>query len=139
MVSWEGSLHRIVSLKFSFVNIPKSLLQKDHLTVFPQTQNTEEATRKCADITDRLLLLEQEVGRNREDSRKSKAEVERLMLALREAEMEKLSKEKKIADLERWGSQNLGLAHIYQKTLRGRAKGTAFLKEPDSSVLFMKK
>ncbi|TNM87017.1 hypothetical protein fugu_007247 [Takifugu bimaculatus] len=64
------------------------------------TQNTEEATRKCADITDRLRLLEQEVARNREDSRKSKAEVERLMLALREAEMEKLSKEKKIADLE---------------------------------------
>ncbi|XP_029689078.1 ERC protein 2 isoform X2 [Takifugu rubripes] len=67
------------------------------------TQNTEEATRKCADITDRLRLLEQEVARNREDSRKSKAEVERLMLALREAEMEKLSKEKKIADLERPG------------------------------------
>lgn len=41
------------------------------------------------------------MARNREESRKSKAEVERLMLALREAEMDKLSKEKKIADLER--------------------------------------
>lgn len=67
----------------------------------PQTQNTEETSRKCADITDRLRLLEQEVARNREESGKSKAEVERLMSALREAERDKLSKEKKIADLER--------------------------------------
>lgn len=71
-------------------------------TVFrPQIQNTEEASRKCTDITDRLRLLEQEVARNREESGKSKAEVERLMSALREAEMDKLSKENKIADLER--------------------------------------
>lgn len=41
------------------------------------------------------------MARNREESGKSKAEVERLMAALRDAEMEKLCKEKKIADLER--------------------------------------
>ncbi|KAM3617334.1 uncharacterized protein V6R79_004965 [Siganus canaliculatus] len=64
-------------------------------------QSTDEAVRKCPDITDRLRLLEQEVARNREESGKSKAEVERLMTALRDAEMDKSCKEKKIADLER--------------------------------------
>lgn len=50
---------------------------------------------------DRLRLLEQEVGRHREESRKSQAEVERLMGALRDAEKDKSGKEKQIADLER--------------------------------------
>ncbi|KAM6928959.1 ERC protein 2 [Lycodopsis pacificus] len=67
----------------------------------PVTQNTEETVRKCPDITDRLRLLEQEVARNKEESGKSQLEVERLMAALRDAEMDKLCKEKKIADLER--------------------------------------
>ncbi|XP_050927232.1 ERC protein 2 isoform X1 [Lates calcarifer] len=67
----------------------------------PTTQNTEEAVRKCPDITDRLRLLEQEVARYREESGKSQAEVERLMAALRDAEMDKSCKEKKIADFER--------------------------------------
>lgn len=67
----------------------------------PKTQNTDEAARKCPDITDRLRLLEQEVARNREESGKSQAEVERLMAALRDAEIDKSCKEKKIADLER--------------------------------------
>ncbi|KAM6983068.1 ERC protein 2-like isoform 4-T5 [Tautogolabrus adspersus] len=66
----------------------------------PTTQNMEEALRKCPDITDRLRLLEQEVARNREESGKSQAEVERLMTALRDAETDKSCKEKKIADLE---------------------------------------
>lgn len=67
----------------------------------PKAQNTEEAVRKCPDITDRLRLLEQEVARNKEESGKSQVEVDRLMTALRDAEMDKLCKEKKIADLER--------------------------------------
>uniref|UniRef100_A0A3B4WEV8 ELKS/RAB6-interacting/CAST family member 2 n=1 Tax=Seriola lalandi dorsalis TaxID=1841481 RepID=A0A3B4WEV8_SERLL len=62
----------------------------------------QEAVRKCPDITDRLRLLEQEVARYREESGKSQAEVERLMTALRDAEMDKSCKEKKIADLERY-------------------------------------
>lgn len=61
----------------------------------------EESVRKCPDITDRLKLLEQEVARYREESRKSQAEVERLMAALRDAETDKSCKEKKITDLER--------------------------------------
>ncbi|XP_039656891.1 ERC protein 2 [Perca fluviatilis] len=72
----------------------------------PTTQNTEEVVRKCPDITDRLRLLEQEVARNKEESGKSQVEVERLMTALRDAEMDKSCKEKKIADLERPGQIN---------------------------------
>ncbi|KAF7651161.1 hypothetical protein LDENG_00114910 [Lucifuga dentata] len=67
----------------------------------PSAQTAEEAVRKCPDITDRLRLLEQEVARYREESRKSQAEVERLMGALRDAEKDKSCKEKQIADLER--------------------------------------
>uniref|UniRef100_G3P740 ELKS/RAB6-interacting/CAST family member 2 n=1 Tax=Gasterosteus aculeatus aculeatus TaxID=481459 RepID=G3P740_GASAC len=65
------------------------------------TQNMEETVRKCPDITDRLRLLEQEVARNKEESGKSQSEVERLMAALRDAEMDKLCKEQKIENLER--------------------------------------
>ncbi|KAM9343912.1 ERC protein 2-like [Pholidichthys leucotaenia] len=70
-------------------------------TVNPTTQSTEDAVRMCPDITDRLRLLEQEVARYRDESRKSQAEVERLMGALRDAEIDKSCKEKKITDLER--------------------------------------
>ncbi|XP_069383366.1 ERC protein 2 isoform X3 [Paralichthys olivaceus] len=66
-----------------------------------KTQITEEAVRKCPDITDRLKLLEQEVARYREESGKSQSEVERLMAALRDAETDKSCKERKISDLER--------------------------------------
>uniref|UniRef100_A0A673AP09 ELKS/RAB6-interacting/CAST family member 2 n=1 Tax=Sphaeramia orbicularis TaxID=375764 RepID=A0A673AP09_9TELE len=55
-----------------------------------------EAVRKCPDITDRLRLLEQEVARYREESGKSQAEVERLMVALRDSEMDRSCKDKKI-------------------------------------------
>ena len=41
------------------------------------------------------------MARYREESAKSQAEVERLMGALKDAEMDKSCKEKKIVDLER--------------------------------------
>ncbi|XP_069581626.1 ERC protein 2 isoform X8 [Brachyistius frenatus] len=66
-----------------------------------KTQNTDETVRLGPDITDRLRILEQEVARYREESGKSQAEVERLMGALRDAEMDKSCKERKTADLER--------------------------------------
>ncbi|XP_069581577.1 ERC protein 2 isoform X3 [Brachyistius frenatus] len=69
--------------------------------VSPTTQNTDETVRLGPDITDRLRILEQEVARYREESGKSQAEVERLMGALRDAEMDKSCKERKTADLER--------------------------------------
>ncbi|XP_078026121.1 ERC protein 2 isoform X2 [Epinephelus lanceolatus] len=87
----------------------------------PMTQNTEEALRKCPDITDRLRLLEQEVARNKEESGKSKAEVERLMAALRDAEMDKSCKEKKIADLER----QIKSPNIQKQTVAGEMRKDA--------------
>uniref|UniRef100_A0A3B4WHG6 ELKS/RAB6-interacting/CAST family member 2 n=1 Tax=Seriola lalandi dorsalis TaxID=1841481 RepID=A0A3B4WHG6_SERLL len=86
-------------------------------------QNTEEAVRKCPDITDRLRLLEQEVARYREESGKSQAEVERLMTALRDAEMDKSCKEKKIADLESLKvSQLFGSQRVKKKKKRMRER-----------------
>ncbi|KAM4563452.1 ERC protein 2-like isoform 4-T6 [Odontesthes bonariensis] len=69
--------------------------------IIPTAKNPEETVSMVPDITDRLRLLEQEVGRYREESRKSQAEVERLMGALKDSEIDKSVKEKKIADLER--------------------------------------
>ncbi|XP_077580220.1 ERC protein 2-like isoform X2 [Stigmatopora nigra] len=64
-------------------------------------QNPEDIKRNYPDIGDRLKLLEQEVARYREESGKSQAEVTRLMVALRDAEVDKSGREKKINDLER--------------------------------------
>ncbi|XP_056240617.1 ERC protein 2-like isoform X12 [Seriola aureovittata] len=89
--------------------------------VSPTIQNTEEAVRKCPDITDRLRLLEQEVARYREESGKSQAEVERLMTALRDAEMDKSCKEKKIADLER----QIKSPNIQKQTVPGEMRKDA--------------
>ncbi|XP_023281038.1 ERC protein 2-like [Seriola lalandi dorsalis] len=91
--------------------------------VSPTIQNTEEAVRKCPDITDRLRLLEQEVARYREESGKSQAEVERLMTALRDAEMDKSCKEKKIADLERPGQ--IKSPNIQKQTVPGEMRKDA--------------
>ncbi|XP_076597348.1 ERC protein 2-like isoform X1 [Chaetodon auriga] len=87
----------------------------------PTTQSTEEAARKCPDITDRLRLLEQEVARNREESGKSQVEVERLMAALRDAEIDKSCKEKKIADLER----QIKSPNIQKQTVPGEMRKDA--------------
>lgn len=82
-----------------------------HKHIYSKIQTTEEAVKMCPDITDRLRVLEQEVGRYREESRKSQAEVERLMGALKDAEMDKSCKEKKISDLERWGFKEFSQFH----------------------------
>ncbi|XP_034732392.1 ERC protein 2 isoform X5 [Etheostoma cragini] len=93
--------------------------------VSPSTQNTEEVGRKCPDITDRLRLLEQEVARNKEESGKSQVEVERLMTALRDAEMDKSCKEKKIADLERPGQINF--PNIQKQTVASEIRKDALI------------
>eukprot|EP00064_Thunnus_orientalis_P014556 superscaffoldBa00002545_g14602 len=67
----------------------------------PMTQITEEAVWERPDITICVRLLEQEMACYREESGKSQAEVERLMAAFRDAEMDRSGKEKKIAHLER--------------------------------------
>ncbi|XP_078111240.1 ERC protein 2-like isoform X2 [Sander vitreus] len=98
--------------------------------VSPTAQNTEEAVRKCPDITDRLRLLEQEVARNKEESGKSQVEVDRLMTALRDVEMDKLCKEKKIADLER----QINSPNIQKQTVASEIRKDALIDgHPHSS------
>nr|XP_023008656.2 ERC protein 2 isoform X3 [Maylandia zebra] len=91
--------------------------------VSPTIQTTEEAVKMCPDITDRLRVLEQEVGRYREESRKSQAEVERLMGALKDAEMDKSCKEKKISDLER----QIKSPNIQKQTVPGEMRKDALI------------
>nr|XP_012776621.2 ERC protein 2 isoform X2 [Maylandia zebra] len=93
--------------------------------VSPTIQTTEEAVKMCPDITDRLRVLEQEVGRYREESRKSQAEVERLMGALKDAEMDKSCKEKKISDLERHGQ--IKSPNIQKQTVPGEMRKDALI------------
>ncbi|XP_063321091.1 ERC protein 2-like [Pelmatolapia mariae] len=89
----------------------------------PTIQTTEEAVKICPDITDRLRVLEQEVARYREESRKSQAEVERLMGALKDAEMDKSCKEKKISDLER----QIKSPNIQKQTVPGEMRKDALI------------
>uniref|UniRef100_A0A3B3UR43 ELKS/RAB6-interacting/CAST family member 2 n=1 Tax=Poecilia latipinna TaxID=48699 RepID=A0A3B3UR43_9TELE len=81
-----------------------------------KTPKPEETVRICPDIADRLRLLEQEVARYREESGKSQAEVERLKGALKDAEVDKSCKEKKITDLERPPDPGTELMGALEKT-----------------------
>ncbi|XP_061128933.1 ERC protein 2-like isoform X2 [Syngnathus typhle] len=85
--------------------------------------NPEDTLRKCPDITDRLRLLEQEVARYREESGKSQAEVARLMAALKDAEVDRSGREKKINDLERQIKSPL----IQKQTVPGEVRRDAQL------------
>ncbi|CAL8258752.1 unnamed protein product, partial [Gadus morhua 'NCC'] len=60
----------------------------------------DDPNRTCPDIADRLRLLEQEVARYRVASGQSKAEVERLMGALQDAEGDRSNRDRKISELE---------------------------------------
>ncbi|XP_034028446.1 ERC protein 2 isoform X9 [Thalassophryne amazonica] len=97
-----------------------------------EKQNLEDAVWKCPDITDRLRLLEQELARYRDESGKSQAEVERLMAALREAEMDRSCKEKKISDLERPGQ--LKSPNIQKQMLPAEMRKDALTEEHPHSL-----
>ena len=53
------------------------------------------------ELSERIVTLEQEVTRHREDSGKAQVEVDRLLEILREMENEKNDKDKKINELEK--------------------------------------
>ncbi|XP_036388538.1 ERC protein 2 [Megalops cyprinoides] len=82
-------------------------LQKQAEHLFNQTSNpaheAEEAARMNPEFVDKVKLLEKEVAYYKEESGKSRAEVDRLLEILREVETEKNDKDKKIAELERPG------------------------------------
>lgn len=54
-----------------------------------------------SEISERLKVLEKEVTFHKEESGKSKAEVDRLLGVLRELESERTEKDKTISELER--------------------------------------
>lgn len=63
----------------------------------------QQSSRGNPEYVDRVKLLEKEVSYYKEESGKAQNEVERLLEILREVETEKNDKDKKIAELERWG------------------------------------
>ncbi|XP_057679617.1 ELKS/Rab6-interacting/CAST family member 1-like isoform X7 [Corythoichthys intestinalis] len=85
--------------------------------------NPDDTMRNCPDIADRLRLLEQEVARHREESGKSQAEVTRLMVALKDAEMDRSGREKRINDLER----QVKSPHIQKQMVPGEIRKDAQL------------
>uniref|UniRef100_A0A8C5H4A0 ELKS/RAB6-interacting/CAST family member 2 n=1 Tax=Gouania willdenowi TaxID=441366 RepID=A0A8C5H4A0_GOUWI len=92
---------KVSQIQASNQSPPQNLRPDGEVSVDLFTQITGEAVKTCPDITNRLRLLEQEVARYRGESRKSQAEVDRLMGALKDAEVDKSCTEKKITDLER--------------------------------------
>ncbi|XP_064154327.1 ERC protein 2-like isoform X3 [Anguilla rostrata] len=81
-------------------------LQKQAEHLFNQTTKSpaheaEEVARTNPEVMEKVKLLEKEVAYYKDESGKSRAEVDRLLEILREVETEKSDKDKKIAELER--------------------------------------
>ncbi|XP_058244923.1 ERC protein 2 isoform X1 [Hemibagrus wyckioides] len=74
----------------------------------------EESSQMNSEISERLKVLEKEVTFHKEESGKSKAEVDRLLGVLRELESERTEKDKTISELERqvkeWSNKTLSSA-----------------------------
>ncbi|KAL6456546.1 hypothetical protein MHYP_G00350900 [Metynnis hypsauchen] len=79
----------------------ESQLQKNPLQGKSAALEAEEAARRNLEISERLKLLEKEVAFHKEESGKSKAEVDRLLSILRDVESERTEKDNKISELER--------------------------------------
>ncbi|XP_061909781.1 ERC protein 2 isoform X3 [Entelurus aequoreus] len=103
------------------VEVPAKIDVLPAISASSTAHDTEDTLWKCPDITDRLRLLEQEVARYREESGKSQAEVERLMGALRDAEVDRSCKGKIINDLER----QIKAPHIQKQTVPGELRKDA--------------
>ncbi|XP_038857301.1 ELKS/Rab6-interacting/CAST family member 1-like isoform X2 [Salvelinus namaycush] len=66
-----------------------------------RAQNATLEAKANTELSERIISLEQEVTRHREDSGKAQAEVDRLLEILREMENEKNDKDRKINELEK--------------------------------------
>ncbi|XP_064154334.1 ERC protein 2-like isoform X10 [Anguilla rostrata] len=66
-----------------------------------EAHEAEEVARTNPEVMEKVKLLEKEVAYYKDESGKSRAEVDRLLEILREVETEKSDKDKKIAELER--------------------------------------
>ncbi|XP_064154331.1 ERC protein 2-like isoform X7 [Anguilla rostrata] len=70
-------------------------------TQLQKAHEAEEVARTNPEVMEKVKLLEKEVAYYKDESGKSRAEVDRLLEILREVETEKSDKDKKIAELER--------------------------------------
>ncbi|XP_028304875.1 ELKS/Rab6-interacting/CAST family member 1-like isoform X2 [Gouania willdenowi] len=72
-----------------------------------RAQNAAHEAQANTELAERIWNLEQEVKRHKEDSGKAQAEVDRLLEILREMELEKNDKDKKINELESLASRQM--------------------------------
>uniref|UniRef100_A0A8K9VF27 ELKS/RAB6-interacting/CAST family member 1 n=1 Tax=Oncorhynchus mykiss TaxID=8022 RepID=A0A8K9VF27_ONCMY len=81
-----------------------------------KAQNAMLEAQANTELSERIVTLEQEVTRHREDSGKAQVEVDRLLEILREMENEKNDKDKKINELEKQvKDQTKTVAHLKHK------------------------
>lgn len=72
-----------------------------HIYVCLKAPERQESSQMNTEILERLKALEKEMIYHKEESGKSKAEVNRLLEVLRELETERTEKDKIISELER--------------------------------------
>ncbi|XP_049341645.1 ERC protein 2 isoform X6 [Astyanax mexicanus] len=82
----------------------ESQLQKNPLQGKSAALEAEEAARRNPELSELLKALENEVAFHKEESGKSKAEVDRLLTILRDVESERMETDKKMSDMERSAS-----------------------------------
>ncbi|XP_031671381.1 ELKS/Rab6-interacting/CAST family member 1-like isoform X2 [Oncorhynchus kisutch] len=95
-----------------------------------KAQNAMLEAQVNTELSQRIVTLEQEVTRHREDSGKAQVEVDRLLEILREMENEKNDKDKKINELEKQvKDQTKTVAHLKHKEQVEKSKNAQLVQE----------
>uniref|UniRef100_A0A8K9X6A8 ELKS/RAB6-interacting/CAST family member 1 n=1 Tax=Oncorhynchus mykiss TaxID=8022 RepID=A0A8K9X6A8_ONCMY len=95
-----------------------------------KAQNAMLEAQANTELSERIVTLEQEVTRHREDSGKAQVEVDRLLEILREMENEKNDKDKKINELEKQvKDQTKTVAHLKHKEQVEKSKNAQLVQE----------
>ncbi|XP_045069458.1 ELKS/Rab6-interacting/CAST family member 1-like isoform X5 [Coregonus clupeaformis] len=99
-----------------------------------KAQNSMLEAQANTELSERIVTLEQEVTRHREDSGKAQVEVDRLLEILREMENEKNDKDKKINELENFASRQMKdqtkkVANLKHKEQVEKSKNAQLMEE----------
>uniref|UniRef100_A0AAZ3RCR8 ELKS/RAB6-interacting/CAST family member 1 n=1 Tax=Oncorhynchus tshawytscha TaxID=74940 RepID=A0AAZ3RCR8_ONCTS len=95
-----------------------------------KAQNAMLEAQANTELSQRIVTLEQEVTRHREDSGKAQVEVDRLLEILGEMENEKNDKDKKINELEKQvKDQTKTVAHLKHKEQVEKSKNAQLVQE----------
>ncbi|KAK6292427.1 hypothetical protein J4Q44_G00370110 [Coregonus suidteri] len=95
-----------------------------------KAQNAMLEAQANTELSERIITLEQEVTRHREDSGKAQVEVDRLLEILREMENEKNDKDKKINELEKqMKDQTKKVANLKHKEQVEKSKNAQLMEE----------